>query len=66
MARTLRVGARKLENEGLHLDRQCGVHDVGTAFAERVAELLKGVISTVQHWSLHSYEKNADILDEFQ
>ena len=66
MARTLRLGARKLENEGLHLDRQWGVHNVGTAFAERVAELFKRLISTAQHWLLHSCEKNADIFVEFQ
>ena len=49
MARVLRLGARELENEGLHLDRQCGIHKAGTAFAERVAELFKRGISAVQH-----------------
>ena len=42
------------------------VYDVRSAFTERVAELFKRVISTVQHWSLHSCEKNADVFIEFQ
>jgi hypothetical protein len=66
IARAWRVDARQLEDKGLHLGRQRGMHDVGTAFAERVAELLKGVIATVQHWSLLSCEKNADVFVEFQ
>jgi hypothetical protein len=47
IARTLRLGARKLEDEGLDLYRQWGMDDVGTLFAERAAELFKDVISTV-------------------
>jgi hypothetical protein len=66
MARMFRLGDRKLENEGLHFGRQWGMHNVDTALAERVAELFKGVISTAQHWSLYSCEKNADIFVEFQ